>query len=286
MTLRAAITGAGGFLGSTLARRLAAGGAEVAALSRSRADIPGTRWHHYELSDASIDPAALEGADVVVHAAFSAAGAGPELEKLNYDAALRLRDAARKKGARFIFISSMSAHEEAASAYGRAKWAIEKALDPADAIVRPGLIVGPGGLYARMLGQLRGAPVIPLFYGGGQPVQVIGVDDAAEGIGRVAARRETGAFNLALPQPLTIRELYGRMLAAAGLNRPILPLPGGPALLAVKFCEKLGLRLPITSENLLGLKHLRRFETAGSLARLGLALAPLDELPWAPGKTG
>jgi NADH dehydrogenase len=282
---RAAITGAGGFLGSALARRLAAGGAEISALSRGRANLPGARWRHYDLAAPSIDPSALEGADVVIHSAFGMAGPGPELERLNYDAALRLRDAARKQGARFIFISSMSAHEGAESAYGRAKWAIEKALDAEDAIVRPGLIVGPGGLYARMLGALRAAPVIPLFYGGEQPVQVIGVDDAAEGIGRIAERRAAGTFNLALPQPLTVRELYGRMLAAAGLSRPIVPLPGGAALAAVRLCEKLDLRLPITSENLLGLKHLRRFETAESLARLDLTPAPLEELPWAAGKT-
>lgn len=284
MTLRAAITGAGGFLGSALARRLAASGAEVSALSRRPAAIPGTSWRPYDLTDPSIAPAFLGSPDVVIHAAFSLAGAGPELERLNYDAALRLRDAARKRGAQFIFISSMSAHEQAESSYGRAKWAIEQALDAADAVVRPGLIIGPGGLYARMLGALRGAPVVPLFYGGGQPVQVIGLNDAVEGICRVAERPAAGNFNLALPQPLTVRELYGRMLAASGLRRHILPLPGGPALLAVKLCEKLGLRLPVTSENLLGLKHLRRFETADSLVWLGLTLAPLDELPWAQGK--
>jgi len=284
MKQRVAITGAGGFLGSALARRLTAEGAEVSALTRRPVELPGVSWQPYDLADLSLPPAALEAAEVVIHAAFSMAGAGQELEKLNYDAALRLHAEARRRGAHFIFISSMSAHGQAASSYGRAKWRIEGSLDEnSDTIVRPGLVVGRGGLYARMFGMVCRAPVLPLFYGGTQPIQPIALEDLTEGLVRLTQRRAAGVFNLALPQPITIRELYTRMLAAARLSRPLLPLPGDLTLGVLRVCERLGLGLAITSENLLGLKHLRSFETADSLARLGLTLKPVDELPWAQG---
>ncbi len=282
MKLRVAITGAGGFLGSALTRRLLAAGAEVHALSRRPTTIPRVLWHAYDLGGPLPAPNFFEGVDAVVHAAFSMDGAGPTLEQKNLAAAEQLHAAVRRHGKHFVFISSMSAHAGAVSSYGRAKWAIEQTLDPAeDAIVRPGLIIGPGGVYARMLDSLSRAPVLPVFFGGTQPVQPVGLDDVTAALERILGQRLAGAFNLGTPAPITIRQLYGRMLAATGLRRRLLPLPGNLAVLALRAGEKLGLSLPLTVENLLGQKHLRMFETTPTFTRLGLTPKPLDELPWA-----
>jgi nucleoside-diphosphate-sugar epimerase len=276
---RVAITGAGGFLGTALAQRLLASGMEVHALGRNRPALAGVTWHVYDL--AGPVPAIVTDADVIVHAAFAMGASRPELERLNISAAEKLREAARRHQRHFVFISSMSAHAEAVSSYGRAKWRIEQALDPArDAIVRPGLIIGAGGVYARMLDTLCRAPVVPVFYGGTQPVQPVALDDLVTGLQRIIDGRVAGAFNLGLAEPITIRELYRRMLAAAGRRRMLVPLPGGLAATLLRGGEALGLRLPLTSENLLGQKHLRAFASADSLARLGLTLTPLADLPW------
>jgi len=282
VTLRVAITGAGGFLGAALARRLLAEGADVLALSRRAPDIHGVRWQYYELAKPPNPPAALAGIDVVVHAAFAMGGAGYALEELNCSAARSLHVAARSLGAHFIFISSMSSHKEAVSSYGRAKWRIEAGLDAGvDAIVRPGLVIGPGGSYARMFSVLRRAPVLPLFYGGLQPLQPVGIEDLTEGLSRLVLRRMPGVYNIGIPVPITIREFYGRMLAAAGLHRLLVPFPGDAAVSVLRVCEAAGLHLPVTAENILGLKFLRSFETVDSLERLNLILAPLDKLAWA-----
>lgn len=280
MKLRVAITGANGFLGAALAQRLLAAGAEVHALTRQPCTLPGVIWHQYELGGPRPAPVVFENVDAIVHAAFSMDAAGRALEQLNITAARQLHAAAQQHQRHFVFISSMSAHAQAASSYGRAKWAIEQALDPAvDAIVRPGLIIGPGGVYARMLASLRRAPVVPVFFGGTQPVQPIALHDLVEGLQRIIDGRMSGIFNLGLVEPITIRELYRRMLTAAGWRRPLVPLPGGLAVWGLRGGETLGLRLPLTSENLLGQKHLRAFATADSLARLGLTLTPLAEFP-------
>ena len=281
MKRRVAITGAGGFLGSALTRRLLADGMEVHALTRRPLSLPGLHWQAYELGGPLPPPAFFANLDSVVHAAFSMGAAGPALEQLNCSAALRLHAAARQHGLHFIFISSMSAHAGAASSYGRAKWAIEQGLDPAvDAIVRPGLILGPGGVYQRMQATMRRAPVIPVFYGGTQPVQPIALADLVAALEQILRLRLAGIFNLGAPEAITIRQLYGRMLAAAGLRRPLLPLPGDLTRLLLRAGEMLGLSLPLTAENLLGQKHLRMFETTASFARLGLAPTPVDQLPW------
>lgn len=280
MKTRVAITGAGGFLGTALTQRLLGAGMEVHALSRRRPALPGVQWHAYDL--AGPVPAIAADVDVIVHAAFAMGTTGPELAGANQAAALRLRDTARQHSRHFVFISSMSAHADAVSAYGRSKWKIEQALDGTrDTIVRPGLIIGPGGVYARMLDSLRRAPVVPVFFGGTQPVQPIALADLVDGLQRIVDGRRAGEFNLGLAEPITIRELYRRMLAATGETRRLVPLPGGLAVWGLRGCEALGLRLPLTSENLLGQKQLRAFATADSLARLGITLTPLADLPWA-----
>ena len=283
MKPRIILTGAGGFLGTALVRRLLASGVDVLALSRRPIALPGVHWQTYELGGPLPSPEVFAGCEAVIHAAFSMDGSGPTLEERNISAAQELLLAARAQGRPLIFISSMSAHAAAVSSYGRAKWAIEQRLDPAvDAIVRPGLIVGPGGLYARMAATLRRAPVVPVFYGGAQPIQPVGLDDVVEALVRILGQKEGGIYNLGSLQPITVRELYRRMLAAAHVRRPVVALPGGLTLGALRVLERMGLRLPLTAENLLGQKHLRAFETASSFARLGFAPTPLDQLPWAP----
>lgn len=281
MKPRVAITGAGGFLGTALTRALLASGADVHALARRPISLPGIAWQPYELGGPLPESSFFAQVDAVVHLAFSMASSGPAMEARNVAAARELHAAVRRAGRPFVFVSSMSAHAGAASSYGRAKWAIEQFLDPAvDTIVRPGLIVGPGGVYARMLAALRRAPVVPVFYGGTQLIQPSGIDDDVAALQRILRQSLTGAFNLGSLQPISIRELYGRMLAAARLKRPLVPLPGNFTVRVLRVTERLGLPLPLTAENLLGQKHLRVFETAASFARLGLTPTPLEQLPW------
>lgn len=279
--MRVAITGAGGFLGTALSERLLAAGMDVLALCRRPPALPGVQWQAYDL--AGPVPGVVAESDVIVHAAFAMGASSLAIERLNCEAAQRLRDTARRHQRHLVFISSMSAHAAAASSYGRAKWQIEQILDDTrDAIVRPGLIIGPGGLYARMSATLRRAPVVPVFYGGTQPVQPIGLDDLTGGLERIIGQKLAGTFNLGALEPITIRELYRRMLAAARLHRLLLPLPGDLTAGTLRLTERLGLSLPLTAENLLGQKRLHSFETAPTFARLGLVPTPLADLPWAP----
>ena len=48
-----------------------------------------------------------------------------------------------------------------------------------------GVIVGPGGVYARMLLSLQRAPLVPVFYGGSQPVQPVGLEELVEALVRI-----------------------------------------------------------------------------------------------------
>ena len=70
-----------------------------------------------------------------------------------------------------------------------------------------------------------------------------------------------------------------RFLIVGGVNTAIqyatlVPLSLFPLLLMLRITEKLGIKLPISSENLLGLKHL---PSADSLARIGIEVRPAEE---------
>jgi uncharacterized protein YbjT (DUF2867 family) len=153
-----------------------------------------------------------------------------------------------------IFLSSCSAHGEAESQYGRTKYALEKLFTTSrDWIVRPALVLGNGGVFARMVKTARSSPILPLFDNGAQPVQVVPVEFLVEQLFAGAQEGRTGRDTFAAPGFLSMRE-YFQLLAP---GKPLLPIPSAAVLPLVKLVESLGFTPPINSENLLGLRSLR-----------------------------
>ncbi|MCW1403814.1 NAD-dependent epimerase/dehydratase family protein [Novosphingobium sp. MW5] len=109
------VTGAGGFVGRELVRRLLAEGREVTGLDTLAAGIPeGARAIAGDLGDAAVRADALQGAESIVHLATvpgGAAEADPDLSRrINVDAMydLMLEAAALRPGLRFVFASSIA----------------------------------------------------------------------------------------------------------------------------------------------------------------------------------
>lgn len=161
------VTGGTGFFGRHLVSHLATSGREVRVLSRNprREALPeGVRCTAGDLRDGSSLARALEGIDVVVHAA-AALGGAPEadLTRLNVEGTSALARAARQAGVRrFLHVSSAGVYGDGAggephretdvprpgTAYERSKLASEAAL--AEALEGSGVswtILRPAGLY-------------------------------------------------------------------------------------------------------------------------------------------
>ncbi len=76
-----------------------------------------------------------------------------------------------------IFLSTLSAEPDALSDYGRAKYELEQRFTAAQQIVfRLGVVVGDGGMYARIRSSATRLPVTPLLDGGRQLIYVLGID--------------------------------------------------------------------------------------------------------------
>lgn len=279
------VTGANGFLGSAICDELAANGYTVRGLVRDSSRYPfrasGIQLFKADLPD-SVDAAAFTGVDIVIHAAYMTQFTNlAEAQRVNHEGTLRVQALSREAGvAQFVFISSAGVSAEAESYYSRSKYALEQIMDPhKDTIIRPGFIIGPGsgGPFNRMKDTLRQTGIVPIFDGGHQILQTIHIEDLCKAIRLAVEKQLTGILVVAEPDGVEMRDFFKRLGEYIGRSPRLVPLPLLPLLLMLRITEKLGIKLPISSENLLGLKHLKHMPSADSLARIGIEVRSAEE---------
>src|SRR6476646_7799525 len=111
------VTGGSGFVGSHLASRLTAAGAQVRALVRKRGDHPGLESPNItQMEGDFVDPAtarqACEGMAFVVHSAASIGSDLADARRVSAQGTAALAAAAREAGCqRFIQISTISVYD-------------------------------------------------------------------------------------------------------------------------------------------------------------------------------
>lgn len=279
-----AISGSDGFLGSHLCRHLHGRGFRVRALLRQPED---NRWlepycegglYRCNLPSDIDSRAFAEPVDVLIHCAYSMRLTAPRLAwQINVGGSEALLRLSRDAGVRcFCFVSSLSSHLDAKSLYGRSKLEIERKLDlTRDVVVRPGLIVGRGGVFEGMRRAVARCRVIPLLHGGDQTIQTVDVDDLCVAIERIVSARLSGRFSVA-DEGIPFRMLLERLARSQGrrirfINIPVWPLHG-----LLWLAERLGIRLPFSTDNLLGLKSMQYVDTREDLRRIGIRLRPLE----------
>ncbi len=270
---RIGITGATGFIGRHLLAHFAARGDAVVAFQRGPAAAarPRVTVVPFVLPD-RFDPGDLAGLDAIVHGALVEHGPGtPDADAINREGARRVLAAARTHGVRVVFLSTLSAHPEAESHYGRNKLELERLLDPArDTVLRLGLVLGDGGLFGGMVDVLRGARVVPLADGGRQPIQTLWMGDLCAAVEHVVDRGLAGSFDVAAPEVHTLRGLHQAVARGLGVRRTLVAVPLPLVELGVSVLEALRVPFSIRRENVLGLKRLRAFDTAPSMRALGI----------------
>jgi nucleoside-diphosphate-sugar epimerase len=276
-----AITGASGFLGSQLVDHFAGKGWKVVALVRNpgrQKPSAGVKYVPYDLRE-PVNSKSLEGADYLVHAAYVRQERGTDAFRENVEGAKRLLEAAKAAGVkRRVFISSMSAHAGAVSTYGRQKLAIEKLFDSESGLnLRPGLIIGNGGIVRTMADFMKSKHLVPLPGGGRQPLQTVFVGDLGAAIENALERNTGGTLTIAHPHVYTYKEFYAKLARKLGVKVFFPPLPLTVLLMAVRLAGLLRIPSGIDADNVLGLKKLRSADTAPDLRKLGLELKNLDD---------
>lgn len=272
------VTGATGFVGSALTRRLTQErkSAVLAVVRRAGYEtLDGARYHaagnflpHTNWNDA------LHGVNVVVHTAarvhlMKDAAKDPlaEFRSVNVEATLNLaRQAAAAGVDRFIFISSIKVNGETTplnhpfraddvpaprDPYGVSKWEAEQGLRKIAAqsgmavtIIRPPLVYGPGvkaNFLAMMRWLRRGIP-LPL---GAIPNQrsLVALDNLVDLV--VTCRDHPGAANQTFlvsdGEDLSTTELLRRLGPALGSPARLFPVPSALLALGAGLAGKLDL---------------------------------------------
>ena len=267
------VTGATGYIGDRLARAALAKGHEVVAACRRRPELPLT-WIPYELTSPAEIPIP-RGVDAVVHLA-----AITNLEAMDPDteleAARRLLAAARHVGARFLFVSSQTAREDAPTAYGRCKWIIEQEVLAAGGLVlRPGQVYGgpERALFGMLMDSVRRMPVIPAFLPAPR-VQPVHVDDLAAALLSAAGAREIISTVLCIGAIEPVSFTYFLRCIAAGRLRRFRPAVPVPAVL-IPIAGVLAPRHAAIAQ-LKSLFALPPMRTEADLKRLGIVLRSLQ----------
>jgi nucleoside-diphosphate-sugar epimerase len=280
------ITGATGFLGSALVKHFINKGWQVVALVRdpSRVNGKAVRSYQYELGD-PIDDAAFAGADYLIHTAYIKYDrAHPSAMEINIRAAEQLLAMSRKHHLKTnIFMSSMSAHEDAISVYGRQKLAIESLFNTKnDVSLRSGMIIGYGGILKEMVDFMRTKGMVPLVGGGRQPLQIISIYNLSDCIEQCLLKHLSGVLTVANPTIYTYKDFYAAISRRINAKPRFIPVPFFILHTALKLAALLHVPLGISEDNLLGLKKLRASDNAADMKRIGI---PSDDLPTALAKT-
>jgi NADH dehydrogenase len=254
------VTGAGGFVGAHLLKRLSRIGRPVRALVRSRSDVERLRSvsakaHRLELTDPVALRAALEGVEQIVHLA----GTFRELGRQTFDIAhqggtRRLLDAARTANVKHvIYVSTLGAAPDRIYPYVRSKWLAEAEVRGGGlpfTILRPSLLFGEGdGFLTPLMKLLRMSPYA--FIPGYERLrcQPLWVGDLVTCLTRAL---ESGAgkgevIPLAGPEQITYEGVVDLLQKRLESNRPKIRLPISLAASLTMVLERVLSTPPLTS---------------------------------------
>ncbi|WP_049927818.1 SDR family oxidoreductase [Halopiger goleimassiliensis] len=226
---RTLVTGASGTLGRELLPRLLEAGHDVRAGSRSPPEDRGAdaAWVELDLAAGTGLEAAVEGIDVIVHAATAPRG---DTEAVDVRGTERLLEAAADAGvSNFVYVSIVGV-DEIPYSYYEYKLAAERAVEASSV---PSTVVRATQFHAfvfDLLESIAWFPVWPLPTA--VPLQPIDAGEAAAAIVEHATPEAAGRVApVGGPEVRLVGDLARAYRSATGRRRPIvrLPIPGAVA---------------------------------------------------------
>lgn len=304
------LTGASGFIGSHLARALAARGDELRLLARRTADLSHLDGLDFERTSGDVTDRravrrALDGAARVFHVAGRTSMRAQDRKRV-FDVNVRgaqivFEEAHKAEVERVVHTSSVvavgparphgTAEEsqlfragELGIAYVNSKREAEvqglrmAAKGLPIVFANPAFVIGPDDPTGTSMSLIRRFLLrqIPVYVNGA--INLVDVRDVAAGHLLVDERGEVGERYILGGRNFTLDRLFADLSRISGVPPPPLRLPAGMALLAVEAAERAGLGLPTSSDETRSAAQWWTYRNARARRELGFEPRPHEEM--------
>lgn len=281
VSMKVFLTGATGFVGRNMLKRLLAEGHSVRALVREPEKAGA-------LKEAKVEPVAgdvvdgpgldqgMQGCDAVIHMVGIIVEKGRNtFERVHHIGTRNVVEAAKLAGIkRFILMSALGVRADGPAAYQTTKWKGEEELRRSGipyCILRPSLIFGEGdGFVTQMMETMRSAPLFRPVPGNGKPkFRPVFIDDVTTCFARAltaeAATNQT--VELGGADELTLNEVLSEIARCAGVRKPAVHVPMPLMFAGAAVAQTLLKNPPVTVDQL---KMLREGSTCdvGPMTRI------------------
>jgi NADH dehydrogenase len=252
------VTGATGFIGSHFVRRVAKSADVRALVRREGTALPaGVEVAVGDVTDAASLGAAMEGVDVLVHAAAITGNLKEPYpgayDRVNRVGTENLVTAAKQAGVRrLVVLSGLGTRSAPAGTYLATRWALEEAVVNGGipfVILQPSVLFGAGSEFVRALASLvRTSPVVPVLGSGELMFQPLWIDDLVTCLERACI--DDALLGRAIPlggsEQLSFRAVIQVITGALGKHRLIVPVPLAIAGLQARLLSAVLPRPPLT----------------------------------------
>lgn len=277
------ITGASGYVGSHITRKLVEEGKPVRAIvhNRKRAESESRlkgldiEWAEADVTRPETLQSAFAGGTAVIHTvAIAIEKGGRNYERINYQGTVNAVQAAKGAGIkRFINISQLGADPNLPYRFLASKGKAQEYVAASGldwTALRPAVIWGPEDEFANSFARL--IPITPVIFPivGDQnsKFQPVWVDDVATCCLKVLEDDQTigHEYELGGPEVLTLEEIERRTLKALGTRRIMVRFPMPLLRLIVALMESLLPNPPVT-RSLLELLQVKNVTTSNAISK-------------------